>query len=410
MISVLVCISFLLLLTFNLYIVILKLYQTGRNRSVSLTMSLTLITFSILYGLSLEVENLFHRIPSTIYVLIILIILGLSLNSFFKEQIYEKTTLTKSSIKESFDNLPMGVSFSLGQGIVVLSNRQMNILSHRITGRELQDAQDFWQKLSDNRTNIQSRHQTSMLYVDNEQTWAFNRHPIFINNKEGVQITAMNVSELVELWSQHQKKSVELEEMNIRLDEYNQNLEIVKTKEERVKTKNRFHSELGYLLLATRKVLVNKNHPVDEKSIFNLWKQNISILLSGSEIQKEKNINTLIDSVSEIGVSFKINGEIPNESKIKEIISMASIEVLNNAIRHADATEITLNIEEKEGEYKIELSNNGIKPDKEIKEGGGLSSLRSHIERLGAMMGYEIEPNFKLWIRMPKRRKEPRYD
>ena len=101
---------------------------------------------------------------------------------------------------------------------------------------------------------------------------------------------------------------------------------------------------------------------------------------------------------------------MPQESENKGFILKAAIEALNNAVRHAGATELNLTIKEVEEEYTIELTNNGSSPEKEIIEGGGLSVLRERIEGRGGIMGIDIEPIFKLWIRFPRGREVDNYD
>ena len=126
---------------------------------------------------------------------------------------------------------------------------------------------------------------------------------------------------------------------------------------------------------------------------------------------KEKNaFEELLEAALDIGIELKLEGRLPQESENKDIILKAAIEALNNAVRHAGATELNLTIKEVEEEYTIELTNNGILPKEEIIEGGGLSALREKVEGRGGRMGIDIEPIFKLWIRFPRGREVDNYD
>jgi len=78
-----------------------------------------------------------------------------SINLLYKEKKSLKESITRASIKESIDNLPMGLCFSTKNGIVLLSNRSMNQLCHKITGSELQDGEFFWEKVMEKRRKFE---------------------------------------------------------------------------------------------------------------------------------------------------------------------------------------------------------------------------------------------------------------
>lgn len=421
-----ISIMFLVLTLVNFYILVFVFNQSKRPRICHIALGFTLLTFIILYSLSMDFSlrtnsnflflmiQKIQSLPVNIYIIIFFLILTGSISLLYKEKKSLKESITRASIKESIDNLPMGLCFSTKNGIVLLSNRSMNQLCHKITGRELQDGEFFWQKVMEKRRkfedSLEVNQQIHILQLDNGETWSFSRNPIKVNNKAGVQITATNITELFELRSQLKKKNLEFMQMNSRLHQYSQNLAHIKSKEERLATKTQLHNELGYILLATRRALANKELDKEGQSILALWKQNITALLSGKGL-KEKNVfEELLEAAIDIGIELKLEGRLPQESENKDLILKATIEALNNAVRHAGATELNLTIKEVEEEYTIELTNNGILPKEEIIEGGGLSALREKVERLGGRMGIDIETIFKLWIRFPQGREVDTYD
>lgn len=418
---------FLLLILFDFYIFAFAFSHTGRHKTSCIVFILMFFSFIILYSLTMDIRllpgsnllfdiiKIFQNIPMIIYVLILLIILTVSVILLYKENLYEQNAITRTSIKESIDNLPMGLSFSTKSGIVFLSNRFMNNLCHKITGRELQDAEYFWEDIKRKGQNIhdnpESNSQTSIIKINDEETWSFTRHSIKINMTDGVQITAVNITQLDELRSQLKNKNTDFVKMNSRLREYSENLAVIKSKEERLATKAQLHNELGYILLATRKAMLNKNMNKEEgQSVLNLWKQNINVLLSGRGIKEKNAFEELIQSAYDIGIKLHLHGDLPQENNTRNLILTAAIEALNNAVRHGEATELNLIIKEKESGYIIELTNNGIIPEGEIVEGGGLSALRRKVEVQRGTMGIDIGPIFKLWIRISKGKEVYIYD
>ena len=411
-----ISILYLNLLLFNFYVLMFAFTVTKRRKICHICLGLILISFIRLHSLGMDlslmknnnpifvITQIFQSIPADIYIIIFLIMLAVSVYLTYIEHQYRQNTITRTSIKESIDNLPAGLCFSTVSGIVFLSNKTMNNLCHKITGRDLQDAEAFWQEITESGQNMNMYKSGNQLIsqFDNKQTWSFSRHNIKVNNKAGVQITAVNITELDELRTLLKKKNTEFMKMNTRLRQYSENLAAIKSKEERLATKTQLHSELGYILLATRRIMANKEFDQEGKSVLALWKQNIAALLSGNGMKEKNAFEELLQSAADIGIKLQLHGELPQKSKIKDIVMISAIEALNNAIRHADATVLNLTIEETEKEYTIELTNDGALPEKKITEGGGLSALREKIRREGGIMGIDTVPVFKLWIRLPK--------
>lgn len=61
---------------------------------------------------------------------------------------------------------------------------------------------------------------------------------------------------------------------------------------------------------------------------------------------------------------------------------------------------------ESDAEYAVTLTNNGRQPEQDIKEGGGLSSLRTMAENADGQMTVESVPKFSLTITVPKEKQE----
>ena len=114
-------------------------------------------------------------------------------------------------------------------------------------------------------------------------------------------------------------------------------------------------------------------------------------------LQKEK----LLDSAKTGGVTVRIRGEEPT-NVVAELMYTAMQVCLTNAIQHANATEVSVNIWENECSDTVMIRNNGKPPEKKIMEGGGLTNLRHRIEKSGGKMTVQSLPEFSLVIEMKK--------
>lgn len=188
--------------------------------------------------------------------------------------------------------------------------------------------------------------------------------------------------------------------MNFRLIEYGKSIERLIRDKEILTAKIRIHDELGYLLLFLKKSIQTTSTKNDKELMLLKWRK-ITTLLS-SEKEQINMLEQLLLYSKGLGVDLRINGELPAEKYLQEVIFIAIMECLTNTYEHAKGDLLEITINESNENYEITCTNNGVKPEKHIEEGGGLSSLRRMIERINGTMKIEINPNFVLTILLSK--------
>ena len=87
------------------------------------------------------------ELPVWIFLLILLAIYGYMIFLLVRERVYQKSTITRFSIKEGLDSLSSGLCFYEPRGRIILSNSCIQELCHKIMGRDLQNAALFWKLL-----------------------------------------------------------------------------------------------------------------------------------------------------------------------------------------------------------------------------------------------------------------------
>jgi hypothetical protein len=318
--------------------------------------------------------------------------------SFKRER---KNSILPSSIKEGFDNLPTGLCFSRKNGMVQLVNHQMNTLSYLLTGSDIQNAESFWQLVSVGQLDDDVERLTSgerpEIRFRNGSVWSFARE----NLDSVVQITATDITEYLLLTKTLEQKNTELKKMNSRLRKHGENVDEVTRSKERLETKVRIHNEFGRSLIATHHALQDDGAL---EGIAALWKRNIAVLRMEAEPSADSDhLTALMKSAESVGVQIEIKGRIPRVKEAKFLIMAAATETLTNAVKHADAGKMIIEIEELPDSYLVCFTNDGKKPEaQEITEGGGLSSLRKKIENAGGEMYVSGMPEFMLTIKLMK--------
>ena len=337
-----------------------------------------------------------------VYSLVILVVMVIFLAySIFREwQIY-RTTFTRSVIKESMDHLPTGLCFYDESGRAMLVNHRMNQLCHKILGQDLQNAAVMWEELCSGEVQktVERLEQGNCpgFRLPDGTVWTFSRTKL----QDIFQITAVDTTQLHELARELEQKNDDLEALYQRLKQYETNVEELTRAQERLVTKSRIHSELGQALLATRSYLLNdtaeKAVPVD------LWKRSIALLRQNTVGKMESfTLQALEQTAAAFGITVAADGQMPGEKETGKLFLEAAAEALTNAVRHADACTLYIDLEETDTDYQVCFRNDGRQPENEITEGGGLGSLRRKVETSGGIMKICCQPEYILTIVIPK--------
>ena len=326
----------------------------------------------------------------------------LAIAAFFGMVIAEETgrrkkAITPSSIKESLDQLHTGLCFSQPNGLVLLTNHRMNALSHALFGKALQNADLFWSAL----TNAQPMEGVERLAAGEQPefqlpdgtTWTFRKEVL----NGVVQITAADTTQQHQLVDELRSKHHDLEEMNNRIRSYGDKVDEYVIARERLETRVNLHGFLGQALLMTRHYLQYESG--DAKKIIDIWQRNIDVLRLEAEPQQETDsLASLRNAARAIGMQVHVSNRLPGNTQQRKLIAAIGAETLTNAVRHAGAKQLWIDVEETEDAYFIRYTNDGSVPNGPVTEGGGLSTARRKIEAAGGQMKTETEPRFMLTI------------
>ena len=134
--------------------------------------------------------------------------------------------------------------------------------------------------------------------------------------------------------------------------------------------------------------------------LINHRMQEISAVLCGRDLQTLTDLEQALHSPGG-GVQLR-------DEAARELYALILRECTSNGVRHAGATELYADSEHRPQAWHLCITNNGTPPRAEIKEGGGLSSLRRRIEKAGGTVTVHSLPVFVLEVTLPD--KESIYD
>lgn len=326
---------------------------------------------------------------------------GIYFGYLIREELrYRSNTITRSSIKEGVDKISSGLCFYVEGGRLILCNSRMNALCHAIVGRDLQNAELFWQILSGGEVRPGVQRLSFGSYpnfrLPDGSVWTFAREEL-----EGFfQLTAANTTQQQALTDELRDKNLDLAALNLRLRKYGENVDELARAKERLETKVRIHGELGQALLAARRYLVDENA---QEPPLDIWRRNIAMLRKEMEAKKAEDPLTILQKAADsAGVKLNIHGALPGKAEYRQCFLLAASEALTNAVFHAGARTLNVILTETELQWSVRFTNDGSRPAGPVIEGGGLSSLRRRLESIGAIMTVESSPEFALTVSVQK--------
>ena len=322
-------------------------------------------------------------------------------------------------IKKAIDSYPGGICFSALDGRVVLVNEKMNRLVLELTGHTILNAKAAWEEFANFASNGKAEkltqswlpkdtdnengntHQQLFFRFSDSSVWRFELR--FLDS-DTVQIEAAEITELYRLSEELYENTIRLQEMQKRQKTLLDSIVEVNLNKEILAAKMHIHDELGHCLLATTKAITEDSLAENADVLRESWNSTIHDVSNISTVWTVPNssLQSELMQVAElIGCKVIFLGEQPKGRKALQLLYAAAREALTNAVRHADATQLTVKIEPCRKHYHVEISDNGNVTVSKITEGNGLSALRQRLEQEGASLKVLCDNSVSLIVDIP---------
>ena len=314
------------------------------------------------------------------------------------------SSLTAMSVKEAISKMPVALCFYDETGRILLLNEQIAHDSKELTGEPLYDGNAFWASVSEGRVldgvAVTQGDDSVIVERADGRVAMCRRIAHDMSGKTVYELCCTDISREFVLKKEIEQKNENLRKMNLRLRKYGEIVAEVTKEKETLAARVKVHGNLGSLILRTKKELMQGEY--DRASLIAAWNDILSLILAPDDDEQDRFAEADRTAAS-VGVRILYDGKRPgNGTQAQGIFATAVFECVTNAARHADGTELYVKMTESGTEYAIVLTNNGKQPEREIKEGGGLSGLRTMTENVGGRMTVESVPNFVLTITVPK--------
>lgn len=330
---------------------------------------------------------------SVVFIVISIVYLfSKSLTSLLNSLIKLKSNINYYSLKEALDELKTAVMFE-SEFNVVYENLAMKTLLEKLNIKQNQSSFEIWKSLKSRENSKIIDEQNIFVFLD-KKVYSFS-----IIKQSKTQIYAFDITKEYLTTTEIENKQNELKTKQTEILQMIENLDEIERQREVLSLKSKLHDIIGQRLFILHHIL----EVIDEKTFdLNNVKNMLSSMLGeidNEDISEAQNLqNSIVTAFEMIGFNIEISGEMPKETpKAKALIKIIR-ECATNAIRHANATKLFVNI----SDNKIEISDNGKFANRSIIEGTGIKGMRLNAETLDGELIISKDIGFKVVIKMQR--------
>lgn len=326
------------------------------------------------------------------------------------------------AIREAIDTWPDGICFACADGRPILANKTINDLCSRLTGHTITNAEWAWMDLKAlkqtfppdesrtdadmvNSVNPDAEPERFLCRLADGTVWQFQRQNLDIRTVPVVQYEAADITELYHYRNRLRENIAQAETLQERQRDLLRNIVQNNLDKEMLEAKIHIHDNFGRVLLMSRSALNGEPGSRNDSELFRAWTAVISDMENASS-RRTSSLNTpekeLVQVAKMIGCRVRFHGRQPSERKPLLLLYAAIREALTNAVRHAGADCLIIDIRDDGDNYHAEIRSNGRKTSAPIREGGGLGNLRRRLEQEGARLQIDSHDGVVLILTIPK--------
>ena len=311
-----------------------------------------------------------------------------SLTSLLNSLTKLKSNINYYSLKEALDGLKTALMFE-SEFNVVYENLAMKTLLEKLNIKQNQSSFEIWKSLKSRENSKIIDVQNILVFLD-KKVYSFS-----IIKQSKTQIYAFDITKEYLTTTEIENKQNELKTKQTEILQMIENLDEIERQREVLLLKSKLHDIIGQRLFILHQIL----DEIDEKTFdLNSVKSLLKTMLDeidNEDISEAQNLqNSIVTAFEMIGFNIEISGEIPKETQKAKALVKIIRECATNAIRHAIATKLFVNI----SDNKIEISDNGKFDNNLIIEGTGIKGMRLNAETLGGELNILTQNGFKVLI------------
>ncbi len=329
------------------------------------------------------------------------------------EYIYNNV-LNVSDKRVAIDYLPVPVYFGLEDRFPLVVNDKMYDLVYSLKKKPLTDMSSDFDCLFENHLKLDeiqealaTQYKSAFFVSFEDKVYFINKKILESDNESITEIIGQDITDEYNNLCKLKNLNDELKAQNLRLRQHFENVASINREQELLNAKISIHAKLGECITMTRHIIKDPDNDKLRNKVTGLWQQ---IVLGFSDTSHDNSSSDTgyeeLQRISKmVGCEIIVNGNLP-KGEAKPFMVKIIREALNNAIRHANATSLTVEMMDFAQTGNIRINDDG-KPDKPFtKMGGGLSSLKENLEKNGILFNIDNKDRFEISLSFPERYRE----
>ena len=299
------------------------------------------------------------------------------------------------------DDLPLAGCYFTRRGNVKLCNRQMERLYRTMTGRDLQSLDELRAALQNCPQNGVERTYDGGYRFPDGKVWMYaEREAVAPDGGIYLEASFTDATDLSAINEELAQDNAELTRINGKLQKMYARAEDRVREREYLAFKMKIHDDIGRSLAAIRRVLSGETPEGGVEEQLSALSLAASTLIYTPHSGSDDPYDRLLNEAEELGVEVRLDGMLPMEPLIYDLVVQAARECVTNCVRHAHGSVVFVRILGQPGGYQVTITNDGERPHGEIREGGGLNNLRRSVENAGGEMSVSAYPAFALRLNL----------
>jgi len=349
----------------------------------------TAIGLSVMDGYVFEgMVGAWVKKPLFLHILYPIMLIVYSMGILVYEIGYQRRKINRSSIQHAINELDCGLMYVVPEGTITLMNRCMERLAIEMFDDYPYNGNEFWTNIISLNYNSQCRRidfsQWPAFLFTNGEVWSFQKQLINDDDRSYMEIIAKNMTDLYKKRKDAENEINKLKALQEKLSRVLKNISEAGNEEELLNYKIRIHDQLGNAIVRTRKTLRDGDYCQENvEGILNVWENTVKAFeqnaLEATALD-QGSMEEVYEQAKSLGIKLEVKGKFP--ANIPVCVRTVR-EAMYNSVRHAFANEVIVESYLAGDGYHIKISDDGTAEIDNIKEGGGLSSLRQAIEEEG---------------------------
>lgn len=294
----------------------------------------------------------------------------------------------RASIKEAMDDLPAAVCWTTARGAVKLCDRQMERLYREMDGRDLQSLDELHAAAA--RCAPDGTYRAA-----DGRVWQYAERTVTAEGRRYTETRFTDVTAFTAVNEALAQDNAELARVNAKLKKLYERAKDHVREREYLAFKLKIHDEIGQGLAVLRRAMREGGaEEADLARQMSALSLAAGTLVYAPDADSPDPYDVLLSECRDLGVALRLDGAMPVEPTIEDLVVKAMRACVSNCVRHAHGTTVSVRIRGVAGGYTVQITNDGAAPAGPIVEGVGLTALRRSIETAGGEMRLAHRPGF----------------